>query len=442
MRKVSAKQSQWLKKELPILEEVGIVSSETVERLKTYYDENTASGTHWAVIVFAVLGSLLIGSGIILLFAHNWDEFTRPTRAILSFCPLLIGSILSVIAWVKNDGVAIRESAGIFHSLAVGASIALIGQTYHLPSDTPAFLLTWSLLIVPLIFLLRSTGTYLIFLALACGWSGVAQETYGQAVGFWLLMIPPIARLIPLIRNDRDAPDTLLSLWGILFTLCISTGIVFERTVPGLWIVAYSALLSGSGLFGIYFYRDRDGWSNPPKTFGLIGIALLAYLFTWTDMWHDIGWHHFRYGWNNRAWGVWMDGGITFVLLSGWAASAVKAFRRDSIETMTLSAFPILAGLCFLIQSSGGDTDLLNALIFNGFMLFFGIMYIVLGCRNVKLRQLNGGMAVLSLLLVTRFFDQDFGFLARGIVFIVLGACFLTVNLVMAKRKKHKEVTS
>jgi len=69
-------------------------------------------------------------------------------------------------------------------------------------------------------------------------------------------------------------------------------------------------------------------------------------------------------------------------------------------------------------------------------------MYIVLGCRNTKLRQLNGGMALLSLLLVTRFFDTDLGFFARGIVFIVLGACFLTANLVMARRKKQLEVAS
>ena len=442
MRKVSAKHTQWLKKELPILEREGVVSPEVSKELNAYYNENTASGTHWAVIAFAVLGSLLIGSGIILLFAHNWDELTRPTRAILSFCPLVIGSVLSVIALVKNGGVALRESAGIFHSLAVGASIALIGQTYHLPSDTPAFLLTWSLLIFPLMFLLRSTGTYLIYLALACGWSGVAQETYGQAVGFWLMMIPPIIRLIQLIRKDRNAPDTLLSLWGILFTLCISTGIVFERTVPGLWIVAYSALLSGAGLFGIHLYRDRDGWSNPPKTFGIIGIALLAYLFTFTDMWDEIGWHHVRSGWDHRAWGAWLDGGITFALLTGWAAAAVKAFQRNSIETITLALFPILAGICFLTQSSGNNTDLLNALIFNGFVLFLGIMYVVQGCRNTTLRQLNGGMAILSLLLVTRFFDADFGYLARGIVFIVLGACFLTVNVVMAKRKKAKEVRS
>jgi hypothetical protein len=245
-----------------------------------------------------------------------------------------------------------------------------------------------------------------------------------------------------LIRNNRHAPETLLSLWGILFALCISTGIVFERTVPGLWIVAYSALLSGAGLLGMYLYGERDGWSNPPKTFGIIGMAILAYIFTWSDMWHEIGWSYVRSGWNHRAWGAWMDGGMTFVLLTGWAAAAVKAFCRDSIETITLAVFPIIGSFCFLAGATASDTDTLNALVFNGFMLFLGVMYIVLGCRNTKLRQLNGGMAALSLLLVTRFFDSDFGFMARGIVFIVLGACFLTVNLVMARRKKKLEVAS
>ncbi|RKX46754.1 MAG: hypothetical protein DRP64_02740 [Verrucomicrobia bacterium] len=439
-RKVSAKHTQWLKKELPILEGEGVLSPETSGRLKTYYDENTASGMNWAVAAFSILGSLLMGLGIILLFAHNWDGLARPTRAVLSFCPLLIGAALSLLAVVKNGGTALRESAGLFHSLAVGAAIALIGQTYHLPSDTPAFLLTWALLIMPLMFLLRSTGSYLIYLALACGWSGVAQDTYGQAAEFWLLMVPPIIRLVYLIRKDRHAPDTLLSLWGILFALCISTGIVFEKTVPGLWIVAYSALLSGAGLLGMHLYGDREGWGNPLKTFGIIGMAMLAYLFTWAEMWDEIGWSYARSGWRHRPWGVWMDGGITFVFLAGWAVAAVKAFRRNSIETVTLAVFPISGIFCFLAGSTASNTDLLNALIFNGFMLFLGIMYIVLGCRNTKLRQLNGGMAVLSLLLVTRFFDADLGFLVRGIVFIILGACFLTANLVMARRKKQQEV--
>jgi uncharacterized membrane protein len=442
MRKVSSKNILWLKTELSLLEAENIISPETGERIRSYYSGKTASGIHWAVIAFAIFGSLLISSGIILLFAHNWDELSHSTRAALSFSPLLIGSILSAAALARNGGVALRESAGIFHSLAVGASISLIGQTYHIPSNVPGFMLSWSLLILPLVFLLRSTGAYLIYLTLACGWSCVAQETYGQAVGFWLLMLPAIVRLYTMVRHNRHAPDTLLSFLGLLLALCISTGITFERTIPGLWIIAYSALLSTSGLLGLRLYDEAEGWINPPKTIGVVGMILLTYLFTWPDMWSGIGWNDIRSGWHHKTWGIWVDSGITLTFLSGWLVTAINTFRRDSLETITLASFPILGTVCFFIGSSGACPHILNAIIFNAFMLFLGIMYIVTGCRNAKLRKVNGGMAILSLLLITRFFDGDFGFLARGITFITLGVCFLIVNLALARRKKYLEVAS
>lgn len=442
MRKVSSRNIQWLVKELPILETEGIVPQDIAHNIRSHYAKQTVSGLHWAIIAFAILGSLLIGSGIILLFAHNWDELSQSTRSVLSFCPLVIGALLSVTALMKKRGVAFRESAGIFHSLAIGSSIALVGQTYHLPGTTPGFLLTWALLALPLTFLLSTTGSFLIYLGLICGWSGAAQSEYGQAIGFWPLILPAIGKVAAMIRVQKDAPDTLVCLSGLLLTLAISTGIVFERTVPGLWIVAYSALFSGAALWGLYAYGDKDGWKNPAKTFGIIGIALLAYLFTWSDLWRDIGWHHIRSGWHHKTWGIWIDGGITLGLLLGWIQAAVKSFRNDSIETITLAMFPIIGTICFMLGSNiGNDANIISALIFNGFMLFFGLMYIVLGCRNIRLRQLNGGMAVLSLLLITRFFDQDFGFLARGTVFIVLGICFLIANLFMARRKKNKGVS-
>ncbi|MDF7806092.1 DUF2157 domain-containing protein [Pontiellaceae bacterium B12219] len=438
MRRVSGKQVQWLKRELPILENEGILSSEKSREISTYYTEQTASGIHWAVLVFSVLGSLLIGSGIILLFAHNWEELSQSTRAVLSFCPLLIGAGLSAFALLKNRGTAFRESAGIFHSLAVGASIALIGQTYHIPGNMPGFMLTWALLILPLTVLFSATGPLLIYLALICGWCGAAQQNYGQATAFWLLLLPALGKVSAMVRVRRNDPDTLVSLFGFLSCLTISLGIVFERTVPGLWIIAYSALLAAAALFGILFYEDEDGFSNPLKTFGIIGIAILTYLFTWSDMWREIGWNYIRFGWHHKPWGVGFDTAITFALLLVWILAAVKAFRRHSLETLTLAVFPIIGTLGFVLSSGYGKTGyLISSLIFNAFMFYLGLMYIVLGCRNTRLRQLNGGMAVLSLLLVTRFFDQDFGFLARGLVFISLGTCFLVVNLIMSNRKKR-----
>ena len=440
MRKVPNRHRQWLIKELPALQCAGVLPPDRVEAIKAYYETQTRGGTHWAIIAFAILGALLIGSGIILLFAHNWENFSRPVRAALSFCPLSLGVALSATAICRNGGTAWREAAGIFHALAVGASIALVAQTYHLPGDTPAFMLTWALLVMPLIFLLRSTTAYLVYLALLCGWSGVAQNAYGQSAAFWLLFLPAVAHLARLFRDDREANDTATCLAALLLTLCICTGIVLERTVPGLWIVAYSALLSGAGLLGLWLYGERDGWGNIPKLFGLIGMVVLAYIFTWQEIWREIGWEHVRCGWQYRAWGVWLDSGITLIFLVSWVITAIKAFRRDSIETLTLAAFPAVATICFAVGTASDRACLFNTLVFNAFMLYLGTMYIVMGCRNNKLRQLNSGMAILSLLLVTRFFDTGFSYLARSLVFIVLGTIFLTVNLVMVRRKNLKEI--
>lgn len=439
MRNVSESHRLWLMGELPALEQAGVLPPETSDRLRAYYAANARGGLHWAVVAFAVLGALLIGSGIILLFAHNWDTFTRPMRTVLSACPLALGAALSAAALLRNGGTAWREGAGLFHALAVGASIALIGQTYHLHSDLPGFLLTWALLVLPLPFLLRATGPCLLYLALVCGWSAAAQDRYGQAAAFWPLLLPALAWQARLFLADRNSAQANVAFAGLFTALCVGMGLALERTVPGLWVIAYAALLSGSALFGFAFYGERSGWNNLPKTLGVIGLTVLAYIFTWPDMWHELGWHHLRHEEAYRLWGIWTDGAVALSLLAAWAVCAVRACRRPSVETLTMAALPVLATASFALNSLKGAFESLNALAYDAFLFYLGVFYIVLGCRNTKLRQLNGGMAIVSVLLITRFFDTHFDYLARGLAFIAIGTVFLTVNIVVARRKRRQE---
>jgi hypothetical protein len=61
MRKIPEKYRQWLLQELPILEDKGILSAESRQPLEDYYSNQVESRVHWAAIVCAVLGALLIG---------------------------------------------------------------------------------------------------------------------------------------------------------------------------------------------------------------------------------------------------------------------------------------------------------------------------------------------------------------------------------------------
>ncbi|MCF7849853.1 MAG: hypothetical protein K9M45_13460, partial [Kiritimatiellales bacterium] len=242
-----------------------------------------------------------------------------------------------------------------------------------------------------------------------------------------------------MIRVHRKPLEqsTLLSAWGWLLCITVSMGVVLERNVPGLWIVAYSALLSGTYLVGVVAYRHAEGWSNPFGLFGFIGVCLLSYLFTWADFWKEIGWNYSRTGWQYQEWGLGMDVTVTMILLAAWAIGIVRGFRQPSLQTRAVTLFPLVSALCFLLGAGYDTAPMVMALIFNGFLLFLSVLLIVQGCCTLRLRKLNGGMFLLSMLLVTRFFDADFGFFARGVVFIVLGICFLGANLIMARRKKE-----
>ena len=67
------------------------------------------------IIVFGVLGAILVGLGMVLIIAHNWDDLSRMTKTGLAFLPLLLGQgLCGYVLLRKQDSVAWRESATAF----------------------------------------------------------------------------------------------------------------------------------------------------------------------------------------------------------------------------------------------------------------------------------------------------------------------------------------
>ncbi|MEW6448983.1 MAG: DUF2157 domain-containing protein, partial [Bacillota bacterium] len=152
------KKIKWLYSELPLLIDKQIISEESAQRLRQYYgDVEEGSGRRMAFIVFGILGAALIGAGIILILAHNWDALSRTFRTVLALAPLIIAqSLAGWVIWRRSESASWREGTATFLMFAVGASIALISQTYHISGGGDSFLLTWMLLSVPLVYLMRA----------------------------------------------------------------------------------------------------------------------------------------------------------------------------------------------------------------------------------------------------------------------------------------------
>src|SRR3989338_7494305 len=133
---------KWLYQELPELITRGILTQEAADKMRQYYGEVKSIGKMTVMlIILGTIGALLIGLGIILLLAHNWEQLSRLTRAVLSLAPLAIGQALALwVLWKRPQSGAFKEGSATFLSLMVGASIALINQTYNIPGDTGTFI--------------------------------------------------------------------------------------------------------------------------------------------------------------------------------------------------------------------------------------------------------------------------------------------------------------
>jgi hypothetical protein len=159
---------RWLYDELPGLVEHGVLTPDAADSLRGHYGPLPERGGRRA---------LFVGSGIVLLLAHNWEDLSRPVRAGLSVGLLMAAQGVALWAgWRRNDSPAVLESAAVFLGLSLVACFALIQQTYNIGGDLKELLFRCVLLTLPVAYLLRSR------IALALVWIGA---TWWLMLGYW-----------------------------------------------------------------------------------------------------------------------------------------------------------------------------------------------------------------------------------------------------------------
>lgn len=427
---------QWLYEELPALISEGVLSTETATRLQQHYGTVPVRQRRALVLLIcSILGAILIGLGIILLFAHNWQALSRPVRTVLAFLPLLAGQLLT--GWAiqyRTASAAWREGAATFLCLAIGACIALVGQTYHFPGDMTSFLLVWIVLGLPLVYLVpASLPAALAWIALTF-WVSYARQQWGHAALFWLLAAVPIPYLWGTLRHNPYGQRAVLLSWVLALCLSIAVGITLEHRLPGLWIVVYT------GMFAVFYLLDAyigDAtpafWQRPWRTVGAGGLAGLSLALTYDEPWRRLGWHDYRTDWQGLAWAAWQDYVLAIGLLVLTLVLLASLSRRQQMGKVLFGSAPVWAALAYVAVASGVPAQV-AMLLFNIYVLILGIGTIRSGIRHGRLGTMNGGLLLVSALIVARFLDVELSFTVRGIVFIALGAAFLGINLMMKRR--------
>lgn len=237
------------------------------------------------IITVSIIGVLLIGFGIIYLFAHNWDYLSRSTKTLLSLLPVFISILANIFTLTKRkDNVIWQESTAVSSFLAVGSMLGLILQIYQIPGIENYFYTYWCLLCLPMVYLLRSHSAVfcamlLMFLNLfsyPMDQTAIYQVPWFGSLMLFFALVPYLKRLFTLRQ-----PESLYFAHQIVVPLliCFSAVASVQGTHTSVWLILF-LVLANFHLFGTsVFLRNVNRTPTIMAILGYVGVSIcLSYL--------------------------------------------------------------------------------------------------------------------------------------------------------------------
>ena len=425
-------------KDLPELVSAKIITGETAQQISDYYKRKQVSSPNRQLLIFGILGALLVGTGLMFIVANQWDELPRWVQTMCAFLLLIIPQVLCGYVILKiPEKIVWRESTALILFFGVGASISLVSQIYHINGEMSSFMLTWTLLTVPLIYLLNSSAVSLAYLfsimvyALSARHSGTSQM---DDYLFWLLFLIPLPRYLQQVSKSSENILLILHHWMIPLVLTQTLGTLAH----GSKMLMYPNYVT---MFGIFYFignralfRDKTLFQNGYKLFGFLGTIITLLVLTFKPSWHEMEIEYYHINFLISA-----PEFIALILLFS-LASIFLYQQNKGIQLIKWNLIDI-AYILFLLIFILATQDPSLAVILNNLLIFaIGVLMLRLGTQQNHLGVINTGMVVIALLVVCRSFDTELTFVVKGILFVLVGIGFFFTNWLMIKKRKGNEV--
>lgn len=419
--------------ELDDLLKDNVITTETAEKIKLYYKQKESGNQNKLSSVFGILGAILVGLGIILVFAHNWDNLSRFTKIILSFLPLIIGQLFCGYSILKKpQNIAWRESSAVFLFFAVGTSIALIAQVYNIPGDLNSFLITWMLLCLPLVYLLQSSIVSLLYISGITYYCCNANYfTYPRMYSYyyWFLLLGIAPHYYELLKTKVQSNFTLFHNWLIPLSIVFCLGTIANKN-ENLVYLSYMSLFTIFYFIGkTLFFEKQKLKNNSFFIFGKLGILYLLLIYSFKWFWDKPVYNDF----STNEIIVSTEFIIAFILTIIAVLLFYKKNSQTKFKEVTILELAFLTNILPFI--SGYEFSIVANLI----VLAIGISEIKRGNTQNHLGILNFGLILITILITCRFFDTDLSFIIRGVLFISIGLGFFLTNYLMLKKRNRNE---
>lgn len=149
-RKISKRSYEILKQELEYYSSQEIITRDKKESILNLYE--VKEGLNF-IKVLVLIGSILIGAGVLSFIASNWQVIGKPLKfaIVLFFC----GGIFFTGARLEEEYEKTGRALIYVSILIYGAGIFLIGQMFNYGGDYTNAFFIWSLGILPITYILK-----------------------------------------------------------------------------------------------------------------------------------------------------------------------------------------------------------------------------------------------------------------------------------------------
>ena len=274
-------------------------------------------------------------AGLIFFVAANWSEMGR----FFKFALVEAVIILSLVAYVMGARFRHGNAALLAASLAIGALLALIGQTYQTGANTFELFVIWALLITPWVLLAKLSALWVLWLTILHIAYVFYLDTFDLFFGFDLTeerSLVPIALFdfsVLIVwecfatrgwewMRERWVPRLLALVGGTTVTILAVLAILQHHNTNGLYYAMYG--ISLIGLYGVYRHAVFD-------LFMLAGTALSLIVVATTGLWEIL----FDSQWNEA--GPWLILAVFSMLATAAAARWLRNIARAQNEREPIS---------------------------------------------------------------------------------------------------------
>ncbi|KAF0126718.1 MAG: hypothetical protein FD189_1640 [Elusimicrobia bacterium] len=387
---------------------------------------------HW----IGAAAGLFVALGIILIVASNWDKIDSYTK-LFAFLLLFAGMGEAAIRLDEKPAAAVPLEMIWFFMPILG--IGLYAQIFNLSGDPVKPYLVWAALASPAALLSRRPfAAYLcsalLFFTLYYGTLSsngmlaltAARAADPQPLWHWGLALAVLAGGAAVFPGRKLSLPLGASVIWLFIMMLADTAIKLRSS--GL------ILLSGMSLAVLWLTygseRDDERASLPLK------VWLGAVYFT-TFFWHYGGDELVNHSGPDTSAG----GALAWLLFAGGLLSVVfrpqrllPAGSRDETAGKVMLAASMLCS--FFLFDANEATAKAVAITANLLLAAFGTVSIISGARDSSEKQINLGVAVLTLTAVTRFIDIFGTMLKSGMAFIVTGVAFGALAYFVNKGRK------